>query len=330
MASKIFISYRRRDTAAVAGRLYDFLAEKFGSDCLFKDVDTIPYGRDFVEEINKAIDNSAIVLVMVGRYFLTDEKRLFRENDYVRYEIAYALQQGKIVIPILVNDALMPPSSKLPSDIQRLSTINGPELRNSKWRVDCLDFYEHLKRLYKPKVSADVAKELKKAEEFYNADNYDAAFPIYYKYREEEAFSAKAQVHLGYMYDKGKGVVQNYEEAAKWYRKAADRGYNIGQFNLGVSYDNGHGVKQDYQEAINWYKKAADQGYASAQYNLGVIYDNGKGVKQDYQQAIVWYEKAANQGYVKAQYNLGVIYDNGKRVKQDYQQAIVWYEKAAN
>ncbi|MEL7121665.1 MAG: toll/interleukin-1 receptor domain-containing protein, partial [Bacteroidota bacterium] len=63
MASKIFISYRRRDSAGAAGRLYDFLEMKVGSKALFKDVDNIPYGRDFREEIRQAIDDSRVVLV---------------------------------------------------------------------------------------------------------------------------------------------------------------------------------------------------------------------------------------------------------------------------
>ena len=77
------------------------------------------------------------------------------------------------------------------------------------------------------------------------------------------------------------------------------------QYNLGIMYYNGQGVPQDYAEAVKWYRLAADQGDAYAQYNLGVMYDNGEGVPQDYKEAVKWYRLAAEQGHAKAQYNLG-------------------------
>ena len=77
-----------------------------------------------------------------------------------------------------------------------------------------------------------------------------------------------AQNILGYMYEHGEGVKQDYKKAFKWYRKAA-------QHDLGVRYDNGTGVKQDHKEAVAWYRRAADQGHASAQFNLGSMYREG-------------------------------------------------------
>ena len=78
------------------------------------------------------------------------------------------------------------------------------------------------------------------------------------------------------MYDEGRGVTQDYAEAAKWYRKAAEQGDTDAQYNLGVMYDNGRGVTQDYAEAAKWYRKGAEQGYADAQYNLGMMYETGE------------------------------------------------------
>jgi uncharacterized protein len=65
--------------------------------------------------------------------------------------------------------------------------------------------------------------------------------------------------------------------------------------NLGKMYDNGDGVPQDYVEALKWYRKAADQGNASALFNLGEMYDSGQGVPQDYVQAHMWLNLAASQ-----------------------------------
>ena len=134
---------------------------------------------------------------------------------------------------------------------------------------------------------------------------------------------------LGWMYENGKEVSQDYAEAAKWYRKAAEQGNSDAQFKLGVMYDNGKGVPQDYVEAAKWYRKAAEQGVIAAQYNLGLMYSNGQGLPQDDAEADKWYRKAAEQGSPEAQYNLGVRYEDGKGVMQDYAEAAKWYGKAA-
>ena len=87
-------------------------------------------------------------------------------------------------------------------------------------------------------------------------------------------------------------IKKQYEEAAKWLRKAAEQGDADAQYNLGVCYDNGRGVPQDYAEAVKWYRKAAEQGDADAQYNLGVCYIFGRGVKRDCEEAEKWFIKA--------------------------------------
>ena len=79
----------------------------------------------------------------------------------------------------------------------------------------------------------------------------------------------------------GQGVKQDFGEAVRLYRKAADRGDADAQFNLGTMYDQGEGVKQDFGEAARLFREAADQGDANAQCSLGFMYDQGQGVKQD-------------------------------------------------
>ena len=79
----------------------------------------------------------------------------------------------------------------------------------------------------------------------------------------------KAQYDLGYLYSQGKGVSQDYAEAARWYRKAADQGYAKAQHDLGYMYSQGSGVTQDYAEAARWYRKAANEGDESARRALG-------------------------------------------------------------
>jgi len=86
----------------------------------------------------------------------------------------------------------------------------------------------------------------------------------------------------GEKYYFGEGVPQNYAEAIKWYRKAAEQGHADAQFRLGICYGDGKGVPQDYTEAVKWLRKAAEQENAHAQFCLGVSYEDGKGIPQDH------------------------------------------------
>ena len=94
-------------------------------------------------------------------------------------------------------------------------------------------------------------------------------------------------------------------------------------------YYEGKGVKQDYKQAAAWYGKAAEQGYAKAQFILGGMCYEGKGVQQNYNQAAEWYRKAAEQGFAMAQFILGGMYKKGQGVPQDYTQAYMWINLAA-
>ena len=140
---------------------------------------------------------------------------------------------------------------------------------------------------------------------------------------------AVGQTNMGWIYDKGKGVTQDYTKAVEWYRKAAEQGYANAQSNLGYMYSQGKGVTQDKAKAVEWYRKAAEQGYATGQNRLGVVYQDGKGVIQDYAKAVEWYRKAAEQGNASGQSNLGRMYDDGKGVTEDDTKAVEWYRKAA-
>ncbi len=140
----------------------------------------------------------------------------------------------------------------------------------------------------------------------------------------------KAESELAYMYSRGEGVGQSYDEALRWRRKAADQGYAEGEAGLGYMYFHGQGVAQDYVEAIRWYRKAADQGNANAENSLGLIFAQGLGVPQDYGQALFWYRKAADHGYASGEYNLGSMYFYGRGVTPDRSEAVRWYRKAAD
>lgn len=107
---------------------------------------------------------------------------------------------------------------------------------------------------------------------------------------------ARAQFELGYMYERGKGVPQDYQESLSWFRKSAAQGNASAQFHLGQRYDIGNGVQRDYIEAAIWYRKSADQGGTLAQIHLGFLFELGQGVPADMIQAYKWYSLAALAG----------------------------------
>jgi len=130
---------------------------------------------------------------------------------------------------------------------------------------------------------------------------------------------------LGEKYYYGRGVSQDYKEAAKYFLKTAEQGYADAQYKLGRMYEYGYGVGSDVIEAVEWYEKAALQGHSDAQYSLGCLYDDFfEDVK-----ALYWYEKSAEQGNSAAQYRLGNAYESGDVVERDFIKAMECYEKAA-
>lgn len=138
-----------------------------------------------------------------------------------------------------------------------------------------------------------------------------------------------AQYTIGNMYADGQGVSQNDNEAARWWRLAADQGEAHAQFNLGNAYREGRGVPSDEKEALHWWHSAADQGLAVAQDNLGIAYAEGQGVPQDDKEAARWFRLAADQGLTRAQMRLGNMYAKGRGVPQDYIHAYMWFSVAA-
>jgi len=113
-------------------------------------------------------------------------------------------------------------------------------------------------------------------------------------------------------------------------KEQAVSGDAVAQYNLGISYYNGRGLPQDYAQAAMWFHKAAVQGFDNAQYNLGLMYAGGEGVPQDYAQAASWFRKAAEQGDADAQFKVGVFYYNGWGLPQDYAEAYFWLDLAAS
>ena len=97
-----------------------------------------------------------------------------------------------------------------------------------------------------------------------------------------EQGNAKAQGNLGYLYSKGLGVSQDYQEAGRWYHKSAEQGHSFAEFNLGMMYEHGNGYQRDYKKAVGWYRKAAEHGHSAAQGSLSFYYMDGVEVPKDW------------------------------------------------
>ena len=141
---RIFISYRREDTAGHAGRLLDSLRASFGAGRVFMDVTSLRPGVEYAHVIDDSIQQCDFLLVVIGRDWLTcttstGERRLTRPDDFLRLEIASALRERKRVIPVLVEDAKLPAPADLPEDIRGLVDHQSMPLAERSWHRDVDD-----------------------------------------------------------------------------------------------------------------------------------------------------------------------------------------------
>jgi hypothetical protein len=132
-SSRIFISYRRDDTAYSSGWLFDKLVQHFGRDQVFKDIDSIQLGDDFAEVITAAVERCHVLLALIGRRWLMSSgkdgrRRLDNPNDFVRLEIEAAITRNVRIIPILVDGAPMPLGDELPASLAKLARRQALEL----------------------------------------------------------------------------------------------------------------------------------------------------------------------------------------------------------
>src|SRR6478609_6901401 len=142
----IAISYRRQDSSPVAGRLYDRLQAEFGKGSVFMDFDSIPYGVDFREHIKQTLQRAKVVIAIIGPEWTGGAKdlsnrRIDDPTDFVRLEVASALENGIPIIPVLVNNTPMPDAKNLPPELEGLAFRNGLALDTG------IDFHHHADRL---------------------------------------------------------------------------------------------------------------------------------------------------------------------------------------
>src|SRR5215467_511577 len=127
--SKVFISYRREDTLAIAGRIDDRLQSAYGRTSVFRDIYTIPPGVDFRQYISDAVSQCEALIVLIGSRWLeadkNGQKRLDNPGDFVRIEIKAALTRGIPVVPVLVDGAAMPLERDMSPSLNALAYRNA-------------------------------------------------------------------------------------------------------------------------------------------------------------------------------------------------------------
>ena len=137
-----------------------------------------------------------------------------------------------------------------------------------------------------------------------------------------------AENNLASLYQHGQGVPRDPTQAFQWYLASAEDGDPTGQINLATLYYRGEGISQDYEKAVRWLRASADAGCSHAQNNLAYFYFYGIVVQRDYVAAARLLQLAAQQNLVRAQTNLANLYSHGQGVSVDYVAAFVWYSRA--
>lgn len=136
-----FISYRRADSGAAVLALRDFLQRVFGSQAIFVDVETIRTAQNWRQSIDYALQRARLLLVVIGPSWLKShdefgQRRLDKEDDWVRAEVLHAIDKELPIVPLLVNGATLPPEHGVPFALRRLTEHQSYELRSAHWEHD--------------------------------------------------------------------------------------------------------------------------------------------------------------------------------------------------
>ncbi len=138
-----------------------------------------------------------------------------------------------------------------------------------------------------------------------------------------------AQFDVAARYAEGRGVKQDFGQAAHWYQRAAQQGLAQAQYRLAGLLERGLGVKADPARARIWYKRAAEQGNLKAMHNLAVLNAGSDATPAELATAHKWFGEAAERGLSDSQFNLAVLLESGLGVEKDPVQAFKWYALAA-
>jgi hypothetical protein len=138
--TRIFLNYRREDSRGSAGRIFDRLNSGLGKGTVFRDLEMLP-GEDFVEKIESGVSSAKVLLVIIGKQWLTlvdqsGQRRIDEASDFVRLEIEMSMKRGILVIPVLVDGARMPSAEELPGSLKPLARRQAIEVSDQRFDYD--------------------------------------------------------------------------------------------------------------------------------------------------------------------------------------------------
>jgi pterin-4a-carbinolamine dehydratase len=230
----IFISYRRVDSTAEAGRLLSTIHLELGRDTVFMDTSSIEPGTQWPKELEEALQKAQLVIVVIGTKWIriSDEyglRRIDQEDDWVRREIEFALCENKKLLPLLVRGAKMPPSNKLPTSISALTQWQALEIRDDYWPHDIKLVLEQLR---------SVTDENKKSERSLTSKDLWGIYPTPDPEKPEPISDDKLQIALSTNLSKWKKIVSLLPEDPTKVRVEIFRQYNFKTFRNAIEFMN--------------------------------------------------------------------------------------------
>ena len=338
----VFICYKQTEEkfgrtfptreATWARDIYEILTHKMGLRVFFAEKALMNENTEWEPHIYAALNSAKLMFVLASSE--ENVNAVWVKNEWKRFH--RYIKEGKDKVIRVVYDNME--AYKLPKELQDTQAID----HNGMWENAVKKAAEFLcdKPAQKSAMELQMEALLAELEALKRGQGV-----------KEPEISAEEAYKIGNDYCYGRnGKPQDYAEAVKWFRLAAEQGDLSARNNLknieekieeskmtpeesykrgNDYYDGINGRPLDYKKAVVWYRKAAEQGNVKAQNNLGFCYERGHGVPRDFIQSAGWFMKAATQGHVSAQYNLGVCYTKGQGVEQDKLEAVKWYREAA-
>jgi Caspase domain/TIR domain len=159
LAHRIFVNYRTDDARADARGIYKALIEKFGERGVFMDVRDLSPGQEFDAVIAAELDRSDVLIAVIGKHWIEilDRRAVSGAQDLMREEIATALNRNIIVIPVQIDDAVIPSANLLPEDIRRLVAHETLQIRHKTFDRDVADLIAAIELRRKERLESSVA-----------------------------------------------------------------------------------------------------------------------------------------------------------------------------
>lgn len=301
----VFISYSSKDISMVK-KLCEKLKEFNITYWVAFENATI--GVQYATSIVNAIDSCDVFLII-----LSSTSNL---SVHVINEVNSAIMRNKQIVPIVIGEVNLSPSMEYYLSSNHMVQFEDNEL-----------FYKKIAMRISQVVGKTIGEEHISVHESPVNHSQNMAALL----RRAELGDADALFELGNIYKSGNDeVVKDLVKSAEYYFKAAKLGDARAQCNLGWCYEVGEGIDQNWENAFYWYSESAENGCALGQYSLGWMYENGVFIAKNMSEAVRWYFEAAKNGHDISQYKIGCAYMTGEQLVQDFKQANYWFMLASD